>query len=64
LVQTGSNWIKLDQDESDGLFDSNQMKLVQIGSIQIKLAQIGSSQIKVNQMRLIGTNWTQFDQIG
>ena len=43
----------------------NQMDyLVQIGSNQIKLAQIGSSQIKVNQMRLIGTNWTQFDQIG
>ena len=40
------------------------MKLVQIGSNQIKLAQIGSSQIKVNQMRLIGKNWTQFDQIG
>jgi hypothetical protein len=45
LVQT---WIKIDQDESDWLFGSNQIKFVQIGSNQIKLVQIGSSQIKVN----------------
>ena len=30
--QIVSNWIKIDQDESDWLFGSNQIKLVQIGS--------------------------------
>ena len=34
LDQTGWNWIKKDQDESGWLIGSNQIKLVQIGSIK------------------------------
>ena len=35
LVLISSNWIKKDQNESDWLFGSNQIKLVQIGLNQI-----------------------------
>ena len=55
LVQVGSNMIKKDQDKSDWLFGSNQIKLVQIWSNP----PVGSNWFK---LILIGSNWFKLDQ--
>ena len=61
MVQIGSNWFKLDQDESDWLFGSNQIKLVQIGTNKIgsnwiNLVKSGSNEINFDQIDQTGSN--------
>ena len=52
LVQTGSNWIKIDQDESDWLFG-------QVGS-----NQVGSNWFKSDQSELNEIDWIKLDKTG
>jgi len=57
--EIGSNWSKKDQDESDWLFGSTQIKLVQIWKNLIKLAPVGSKWFKFVE---ISWNWINKDQ--